>query len=103
MGRNVDEEIEENVRFCEELMKRNPNFVPEEPVTDLDDQEESDADDVTPFVPSAGGPAKKGTDDQRGANLTRKKRDICMENRTQFFDLYRHCTCCGGIAFQICG
>ncbi len=52
MGRNVDEEIEENVRFCEELMKRNPNFVPEEPVTDLDDQEESDADDVTPFVPS---------------------------------------------------
>lgn len=52
MGQNVDEEIEENVRFCEELMKRNPDFVLEESLSDLDDPDENGADDATPFVPS---------------------------------------------------
>lgn len=33
LNQSVEEEIEESVRFCEELLRRNPDFVPEE--TDL--------------------------------------------------------------------
>lgn len=37
MDQSFEEEIDENVRFCEELMKRNPNFVPKEPDLAFDD------------------------------------------------------------------
>lgn len=56
MDQTIDEEIEENVRFCEELMKRNPDFVPEESLFVLDEPfdmpQEDDMAGVTSFVPS---------------------------------------------------
>lgn len=38
MEHSVEEQIEENVRFCEELLKRNPNFIPEESGIDWVDE-----------------------------------------------------------------
>lgn len=47
MDQSFEEEIDENVRFCEELMKRNPNFVPKEPDLIFDDLF-GEIEDVTP-------------------------------------------------------
>ncbi len=59
MSQSIDEQIEENVRFCEELLKRNPNFAVKEDFSDLDGfweempQEDVAADEpsVVPFEP----------------------------------------------------
>lgn len=77
MSQLIDEQIEENVRFCEELLKRNPEFVPVEEEWGSDAAEPAIvAEPPLSFEPVAVIPAASGSDLKKEKPEQSEKRSV---------------------------